>query len=52
MLANKTLDDHTYTNKTWSDVTGLSLPALNEGEIEFLQGLEFNLFVSHTAFAA
>lgn len=52
MLANKILDDHTYTNKTWSDVSGLPLTALNEGEMEFLQGLDFSLYVSQTTFSA
>lgn len=52
MLANKIIDDHTYTNKTWSEVSGLPVQALNEGEMEFLQGLDFSLHVSHTTFAA
>lgn len=52
MLANKILDDHTYTNKTWSEVSGLPLQALNEGEIEFLQGLDFSLYVSQTTYNA
>lgn len=52
MLANKILDDHTYTNKTWSEVSGLPLDVLNGAEVEFLQGLEFDLHVSHTAYKA
>lgn len=52
MLANKILDDHTYTNKTWSEVSGLPLGVLNGAEVEFLQGLEFDLHVSHTAYLA
>lgn len=52
MLANKILDDHTYTNKTWSEVSGLPLNVLNGAEEEFLQGLEFDLHVSHTAYLA
>ncbi|KAL1917296.1 uncharacterized protein VTP21DRAFT_4952 [Calcarisporiella thermophila] len=46
MLANKFLDDNTYTNKTWSDLTGLRLFELNIMEIEFLDVLRFRLFVS------
>ena len=45
MLANKILDDHTYTNKTWSEVAGLPLSVLNQSEREFLQGLDYNLYV-------
>ena len=52
MLANKILDDHTYTNKTWSEVSGLPVQALNEAEMEFLEGLDFSLHVSQTTFAA
>ncbi|KAK9900251.1 hypothetical protein P389DRAFT_207787 [Cystobasidium minutum MCA 4210] len=52
MLANKILDDHTYTNKTWSEVSGLPLDVLNGAEVEFLQGLDFDLHVSHTAYKA
>lgn len=50
MLANKILDDHTYTNRTWSDVSGLPLASLTAGEMEFLAGLNFNLHVSQTMY--
>lgn len=52
MLANKMLDDHTYTAKTWSDVSRLPLSSLNDGEIEFLQGLNFELHVNIRDFSA
>lgn len=52
MLANKILDDHTYTNKTWSDVSGLPLVMLNDAEMEFLKGMDFDLHVSQTAYNA
>jgi hypothetical protein len=52
MLANKVLDDHTYTNRTWADVTNMPLRDLNDSEKEFLQGLDFSLYVSRTAFSA
>ncbi|KAH9819289.1 hypothetical protein DFH28DRAFT_70964 [Melampsora americana] len=52
MLANKMLDDHTYTAKTWSDVSRLPLASLNDGEIEFLQGLNFELHVNIRDFSA
>ncbi|KAM6497712.1 Cyclin domain containing protein [Amanita muscaria] len=45
MMANKFLDDNTYTNKTWSEVSGIDLPEINKMEREFLLGVEFNLYV-------
>ncbi|QRV76827.1 cyclin [Ceratobasidium sp. AG-Ba] len=45
MLANKFLDDNTYTNKTWSDVSRISLSEINQMEKEFLSGLNHNLYV-------
>jgi hypothetical protein len=46
MLANKFLDDNTYTNKTWSEVTNISVREINIMEIEFLDSLNFSLYVS------
>ncbi|KAL9560035.1 hypothetical protein MBANPS3_000150 [Mucor bainieri] len=45
MLANKFLDDNTFTNKTWSDVSGMKVHDLNIMEAEFLEALDYNLFV-------
>ncbi|PFH46486.1 hypothetical protein AMATHDRAFT_51008 [Amanita thiersii Skay4041] len=45
MMANKFLDDNTYTNKTWSEVSGIELPEINKMEREFLLGVDFNLYV-------
>ncbi|KAF8314797.1 hypothetical protein DL93DRAFT_2058010, partial [Clavulina sp. PMI_390] len=45
MLANKFLDDNTYTNKTWSEISGISLPEINLMEREFLQGLDHALHI-------
>lgn len=50
MLANKFHDDHTYTNKTWSDVSGMKLHELDIMELEFLDALEFRLFVREAEF--
>ncbi|PLW43109.1 hypothetical protein PCANC_14385 [Puccinia coronata f. sp. avenae] len=52
MLANKMLDDHTYTAKTWSEVSRLPLNSLNDGEIEFLRGLHFELHLNIRDFSA
>ncbi|KAJ8589078.1 hypothetical protein M405DRAFT_818681 [Rhizopogon salebrosus TDB-379] len=46
MMANKFLDDNTYTNKTWSEVSGIELAEISRMEKEFLMGIDFNLYVS------
>ncbi|KAJ7585353.1 cyclin-domain-containing protein [Mycena floridula] len=50
MMANKFLDDNTYTNKTWSEVSGITLVEINRMEREFLSGVDFNLFVSKSTY--
>ncbi|CDH53740.1 cyclin-related 2 [Lichtheimia corymbifera JMRC:FSU:9682] len=50
MLANKFLDDNTFTNKTWSDVSGMKVTDLNIMELEFLDVLHFGLFVKKDEF--
>ncbi|KAI8891210.1 hypothetical protein K501DRAFT_327845 [Backusella circina FSU 941] len=45
MLANKFLDDNTFTNKTWSEVSGMRVRDLNIMELEFLDVLRFRLSV-------
>ncbi|KAI9273193.1 cyclin-domain-containing protein, partial [Helicostylum pulchrum] len=45
MLANKFLDDNTFTNKTWSEVSGMKVTDLNIMELEFLDVLRFKLFI-------
>ncbi|KAF8310911.1 cyclin PHO80-like protein, partial [Cantharellus anzutake] len=47
MLANKFLDDNTYTNKTWSEVSGISLGEINLMEREFLAGVEHSLYIDY-----
>jgi hypothetical protein len=46
MLGNKFLDDNTYTNKTWSEVTNIPLKELHGLEVEFLSHLKYDLFTS------
>ncbi|KAG0169008.1 hypothetical protein DFQ28_007305 [Apophysomyces sp. BC1034] len=50
ILANKFLDDNTFTNKTWSDVSGMKVHDLNIMEAEFLEALDYNLFVRDNEF--
>ncbi|KAF9527892.1 cyclin-domain-containing protein [Crepidotus variabilis] len=52
MMANKFLDDNTYTNKTWAEVSGISLDEINRMEREFLLGVDFNLYVDKTTYAS
>lgn len=46
ILANKFLDDNRFTNKTWSTVTGFSVPELTRMEVEFASSVAWNLSVS------
>ncbi|GAA5837502.1 hypothetical protein JCM11251_002123 [Rhodosporidiobolus azoricus] len=46
MLANKVLDDNTYTAQTWSQVSSLELQPLVAGEAEFLKGLDWSLHIT------
>ncbi|GAA5870023.1 hypothetical protein JCM1840_003559 [Sporobolomyces johnsonii] len=52
MLANKVLDDNTYTAQTWSQVSSLELKPLVAGEAEFLKGLDWSLHVTERDFNA
>jgi Cyclin len=46
MLGNKFLDDNTYTNKTWAEVSGISVTEIHIMEVEFLSNMRYELFVS------
>jgi hypothetical protein len=50
VLANKYLDDNTFTNKTWSDVSNISVHELNIMEMEFLSALDYNIHIPHTLY--
>ncbi|KAI9323159.1 cyclin-domain-containing protein, partial [Dichotomocladium elegans] len=52
ILANKFLDDNTFTNKTWSDVSNIPVRELNIMEMEFLSALNYNIYLHHTQFFA
>ncbi|ORX60699.1 hypothetical protein DM01DRAFT_242316, partial [Hesseltinella vesiculosa] len=45
ILANKYLDDNTFTNKTWSEVSGIPTQELNRMEMEYLSALDFQIHV-------
>lgn len=40
------LDDNTYTNKTWAEVSGIALQEIHIMEVEFLSNVWYNLFAS------
>ncbi|CRG83097.1 Genome polyprotein [Talaromyces islandicus] len=46
MMGNKFLDDNTYTNKTWAEVSGIGVKEIHIMEVEFLSNVRYNLFVS------
>ncbi|RXK37169.1 hypothetical protein M231_05538 [Tremella mesenterica] len=46
ILANKYLDDNTYTNATWAELSGYNVKTINLMEAEFLQGLTYSLTVN------
>lgn len=48
MLGNKYLDDNTYTNKTWAEVSGISVQEIHVMEVEFLSNMRYNLFTSES----
>ena len=45
MLGNKYLDDNTYTNKTWAEVSGISVKEVHVMEVEFLSNMRYTLYV-------
>lgn len=46
MLGNKFLDDNTYTNKTWAEVSGISVQEVHVMEVEFLSNMRYSLYTS------
>lgn len=46
VLANKFLDDHTYTNKTWSDVSHIPLKEITKMELQLWGGIDTNASAS------
>jgi hypothetical protein len=46
MLGNKFLDDNTYTNKTWAEVSCFAVHEIHVMEVEFLSNMRYNLLAS------
>ncbi|ORX94385.1 hypothetical protein K493DRAFT_187629, partial [Basidiobolus meristosporus CBS 931.73] len=51
ILAHKVLDDHTYTNLTWSQISRIPIERINHLEREFLKSIQFDLYVSEEEYA-
>ncbi|KIW03488.1 uncharacterized protein PV09_05255 [Verruconis gallopava] len=52
MLGNKFLDDNTYTNKTWADVSAIPVKDVHIMEVEFLSNMRYSLFTSDEQWSA
>ena len=52
MLGNKFLDDNTYTNKTWAEVSGISVQEIHVMEVEFLSNMRYSLYASEEEWSA
>ena len=46
MLTDLVLDDNTYTNKTWAEVSGISVTEIHVMEVEFLSNMRYSLLAS------
>ncbi|TVY25790.1 Meiotically up-regulated protein [Lachnellula hyalina] len=46
LLGSKFLDDNTFQNRSWSEVSGISVPELNVLEHEWLISLDWKLYVN------
>jgi hypothetical protein len=52
MLGNKFLDDNTYTNKTWAEVSAIPVKDVHVMEVEFLSNMRYSLFTSEPQWSA
>lgn len=46
------LDDNTYTNKTWAEVSGINVREIHIMEVEFLSNMRYTLYASKTEWNA
>ncbi len=46
LLGSKFLDDNTFQNRSWSEVSGISVSELNTLEVEWLVAIDWNLHVN------
>lgn len=46
LISSPVLDDNTYTNKTWAEVSGIDVKEIHVMEVEFLSHMKYNLYTS------
>lgn len=46
LTSDLVLDDNTYTNKTWAEVSGISVTEIHVMEVEFLSNMRYTLLAS------
>lgn len=46
LLGSKFLDDNTFQNRSWSEVSGITVKELNTREQEWLEAMDWNLYVN------
>ncbi|KAJ3348921.1 hypothetical protein HDU83_000977 [Entophlyctis luteolus] len=51
IVASKFLQDRNYSNKAWSNISGLPVSEINARELEFLTLIDYELFVSRDTFS-
>ncbi|ORY01002.1 hypothetical protein K493DRAFT_195771, partial [Basidiobolus meristosporus CBS 931.73] len=51
MISHKMLEDSTYTNQTWSELTFIPVSELNQMEGEFLYSIRYDLHMPEEAFS-
>lgn len=51
VVASKFLQDRTYSNRTWSKISGLETREIEQLERVFLHTIQYDLYVSHTQWA-
>lgn len=51
LLTCSVLDDNTYTNKTWAEVSGISVGEIHVMEVEFLSNMRYSLLASKAQWA-
>ncbi|KAJ3162214.1 hypothetical protein HK101_000751 [Irineochytrium annulatum] len=50
LLSNKVLDDHTFTNRTWSELSNIPIDELNAIEKTYLADLDFRILLTREEF--
>lgn len=46
LLGSKFLDDNTFQNRSWAEVSGIAVTELNNMELDWLKSLKWNMYVN------